>query len=328
MASKQDQYSPPVEPHNHSYYIRHIKAGASIYPRPFWFIEFNTTALGFGMQNPPVHSSSEVRRVAKDKWSRVILEGEIESEYIFLTLEGKDLIPFGFVKFRPIILPRQTKQTGFYLDDIDGLRIKGKYNMADWLSKAQQEWEKGREKKSGILFPRVLNRLDRYQSLSGQNPSLRYVVMYNARGANAMAYVLDRRCVPQSSITKEVGLDNRSFVMDYTSYYYATNDVNEAHYLCAILNSSVSNERVKPFQPRGKYGKRDIGIRPFMLSIPQFDSSNQNHVNLAKLSKDCHEIISQHHFVKTGFKSMRNEALRILSKKINEIDTSVINTVK
>lgn len=327
LALKEIQYSPPVEPSNHSFYIEHIKPGASIYPRPFWFVEFNTATLGFDVHNPPVISSDEVRRVAKDNW-KVAIDGEVESEYFFLTLEGKDLIPFGLVKFRPIVLPCQIKQTGLHLDDIDGLRVKGKYHMAEWLSKVQKEWEKGREKKSAILFPRVINRLDEFNQLSNQNPILRYVVMYNARGANAMAYVLDRSCVPRLSITKEVGIDNVFFVMDYTSYYFYTNDANEAHYLCAVLNSSVSNKRVKPFQPRGKYGKRDIGKRLFMLPIPKYDSRIQTHVGLAKLSKDCHDIVAEYHFVKTGFKSMRNEALKILSKKISEIDTAVIEIVK
>ncbi|MGH9979339.1 MAG: hypothetical protein ACRD8Z_26420 [Nitrososphaeraceae archaeon] len=55
--------------------------------------------------------------------------------------------------------------------------------------------------------------------------------------------------------------------------------------MSAILNSSVSNKSVKPFQPRGHYGKRDIGIRPFMMPIPKFDSTNETHINLAKLSE-------------------------------------------
>jgi hypothetical protein len=98
--------------------------------------------------------------------------------------------------------------------------------------------------------------------------------------------------------------------------------------LCAILNSSFTNERVKPFQPRGQYGKRDIYKRPFMLPIPQFDSSNKTHVTLAKLSKECHDIVSKHSFSKKGFKSMRNEALKILSKNISEIDAIVKDILK
>ena len=327
MESKEDQYSPPVEPQKHSYYIQRIKSGASIYPRPFWFIEFNiSSTLGFDIENLPVLTSSKV--VVKDEWSKVLLRGEAESEYIFLTLLGKDMIPFGVVGFRPILLPCKTKQTGFFLYDIGALRNIGKYHMAEWLSKAQNDWEKGRTEKSATEFPRVLDRLDRYRMLSHQNPSLRYLVLYNARGANAMAYVLDRTSIPQIPLTKEIGLGNRMFVVDHTNYYFGSNNQDETHYLAAILNSSVSNKNVKPFQPRGQYGKRDIGIRPFMQPIPQFDSKNEIHVNLAKLSKECHDIISKHRFAKKGFKSMRNEALRILSAKISDIDMAVIKIVK
>ena len=331
LESKQDRYSPPVEPQRHSHYIKQIKAGASIYPRPFWFIEFNISAtLGFDIENLPVVTSSKVLEVVSDEWSKVSLKGEIESEYIFLTLLGKDLIPFGVVGFRPIVLPCKIKQTRFSLYDIGTLRTIGKYHMADWLSKVQNEWEKGRTGKSAVEFPRVLDRLDRYRTLSDQNPSLRYLVLYNSRGANAMAYVLDRGSTPQLPLplTNEVVLRNRIFVVDVTNYYFGTNNLDEAHYLSAILNSSVSNKNVKPFQPRGQYGKRDIYRRPFMLPIPQFDGKNEIHIKLAKLSKECHDIVSRHRFAKEGFKSRRNEALKILSAKMSEIDIAVIETVR
>jgi hypothetical protein len=171
LESKQDQYSPPIEPGHYSYYYNQFKSGACLYPRPFWFIESNITiTLGFDQKKPPVRTSSKIREVARDKWSDVILEGEIESEYIFLTLLGKDIIPFGFVKFRPIILPCQTKQTGFDLIDITALRTNGKRLMADWLTKAQNKWQKGRSEKSAIQFPKVSDRLDHYRTLSDQDP--------------------------------------------------------------------------------------------------------------------------------------------------------------
>jgi hypothetical protein len=196
--------------------------------------------------------------------------------------------------------------------------------LSTWVECAQNKWEVGRTSKSEIEFPRVIDRLDRYKCVTNQNPSLRYLVLYNARGANAVAYVLDRLNIPILLVANEVGLNKRVFIADYTTYYFDTNDENEAHYICAMINSTIINKKVKPFQPRGKYGKRDIGIRPFMLPIPKFDYSKTEHQSLVELGKKCHKIIANHTFDRIGFKIMRNEALLLLSKEIAEIDRNVL----
>jgi hypothetical protein len=50
-----------------------------------------------------------------------------------------------------------------------------------------------------------------------------------------------------------------------------------------------------------------------MLHIPKFDPEIADHLALASLSDTSHDIVAKHHFIKKGFKAMRNEALRILS---------------
>jgi hypothetical protein len=90
-----------------------------------------------------------------------------------------------------------------------------------------------------------------------------------------------------------------------------------------VLNSSIVNQKVKGFQPRGNYGYRDIARRPFMLHIPKFDPEIADHLALASLSDTSHDIVAKHHFIKKGFKAMRNEALRILSENLKEIDAIV-----
>jgi hypothetical protein len=60
-----------------------------------------------------------------------------------------------------------------------------------------------------------------------------------------------------------------------------------------------------------------------MLPIPKFNSQVEDHLTLASLSKDCHDIISDHSFVKKGFKGKRNESLKLLSNRLQEIDVVV-----
>ena len=83
------------------------------------------------------------------------------------------------------------------------------------------------------------------------------------------------------------------------------------------------NIKVKDFQPRGNYGYRDIYRRPLMLPIPKFNRQTKDHVALSTLSSDCHDIVKHHKFVKKGFKGMRNESMKLLSNRLEEIDVIV-----
>ena len=65
-----------------------------------------------------------------------------------------------------------------------------------------------------------------------------------------------------------------------------------------------------------------------MLAIPQFDLNNDDHIKLATIGKECQETVRNHTFPKKGFKSMRNEALRLLKARIAEIDKIVKHLVK
>ncbi len=134
-----------------------------------------------------------------------------------------------------------------------------------------------------------------------------------------MASVLDQQTLTPFK-GSEGKITPKGLIMDTTVFYYQTNNEDEAHYLCAFLNSSILNNSVKAFQPKGAYGYRDIGRRPLMMPIPQFDNSNPKHSELSERSKRCHQIISSKTFSKTSWKSMRNEAIKELKDGIEEID--------
>ena len=196
--------------------------------------------------------------------------------------------------------------------------------MASWLEKAQHYWEKNRTKKSVKNYPRILRRLDHNRLLTGQDPGKRFVVIYNARGANAMCVVVDRRNLPGWSFAEATVLPT-DFTVDYTNYFFETEDEDEAHYLCAVLNSPSINAEVKHFQPSGLYGKRDIGRRPLTLPIPQFDKKNAEHLLLTSISKKCHAIVQDLTFSGPGFRTRRREAANALKGFVDEMDSVVVS---
>lgn len=315
-------YRPPIIPEHPSVYYKQFKEGATIVPHNLWFVDFEPMpSLGaFNISKPRVKTSSEVTRVAKKRWKDAELEGNIESDYFFATLLGKDLFSFGYVKFRPIVLPIEElrKPKGYRILDVDELRLRGARNMAEWLENAQEIWEERRTQKSATNFPRMIDRLDYHGLLRNQNKK-RYIVLYNARGADSLGYVLDRRKLPSWTVERS-SVRPVNFIADSTIFHFETNSPMEAHYLCALLNSNVVHQAVKGFQPSGLYGKRDIGRRPLKLAIPKFNSRNSDHMSLVALSKKCHRMVKDLCNTGEGFRKLRRKALKRVDEELKQID--------
>ena len=322
ITSTEYLYRPPRIPEHPSVYHKEFKEGSTLVPRNLWFVDFKPMpSLGaFNVSKPRVKTAYEAKRVAKRQWKGFELEGNVESDYLFATLLGKDLFPFGFVKYRPVALPieERGKGGGYRILSPQEIRLRGTNYMAVWLEKAQEVWEKGRTQKSIENYPRVIDRLDYHALLQNQNKQ-RYVVVYNARGADSLAYVVDRKKLPKWIVQKSVITPN-NFVADYTLFHFETNSRKEAHYVCALLNSNVIHQAVKGFQPSGLYGKRDIGRRPLRLAIPKFNGKDSNHLALVALSEKCHGIVSNLCNTGRGFRTLRNEASKRLETELKHID--------
>ncbi|MEM1995116.1 MAG: hypothetical protein QXW32_06600 [Nitrososphaerales archaeon] len=111
----------------------------------------------------------------------------------------------------------------------------------------------------------------------------------------------------------------KNFV-ESTAYFYETEDETEAHCICAILNSPMINNTIKPLQPRGLWGERHIHRRPFMLPVPRFDKSSSHHIRSAELSMKCHAKVSSLKLTKTTSAGARQETKEAVSEELKEID--------
>jgi hypothetical protein len=313
-------YEAPEIPTGYSHYHDYIKAGAAIYPRCFYFIEFDVHPIfGIDTMKPLVKTSEEVMNDAKRPRKDIRLSGNIESEFIYATLLGGDVLPFGYVKFRPVIVPIEPHLTGYHLLNTNILRGRGFPHMANWLAKAQKIWEGHRTKKSEKRFPHVLDSLDYNGLLSGQKPTKVFVLLYNTAGTNISSCVIDKQRLRPFSVSK-VTISPKSFIAETMTMFYETDDELEAHYLCAVINSNIINEAIKPLQTKGLFGERHIMRRPFMFPILAFNEKNPLHLELAKLSKQCHAKVSSIRFTKRSTAGLRKEAREAVEKEIAEID--------
>jgi hypothetical protein len=238
----------------------------------------------------------------------------VEAEYLYATLLGRQLLPFGYTELSLVVLPLEEKTTGFGVVTKEMAYGKGHHGLYAWLARVEELWNA--HKKSGNISS-VYQWLDYVRKLTSQHPTGYHTVVYNRVGTNIASSVI------ASPLPKGV-LATLGFVADVDTFYYQTKDDAEAHYLCAILNAPYVDEKIKPWQTRGQWGERDIVRRPFeVLPIPRFDPEDEKHRKLAELSKECHEKVRKLKLEGKSIGFLRNKVREHLAAELAEIDRLV-----
>lgn len=309
-----------------TYYKRHFSQGATIVPRSFWFVEIKSSALWFDISIPPIESSERAKKEAKKNYRGLSIQGKAESRFIYLTLLSTDLIPFGHLDYRLVILPIESSNDKYRIIDIEEAKTRGFYNLALWLEKVQNEWQKRRGKNAKEIS--AIEWLNYRNKLTSQNPQTKYIVLYADVQRIMFAIYLSKN---EFNILKfnDQELIVNDFIIDYTLYYCGTNKLEEAQFLCSVLNSSIIDDKLGSLRKREQKTHPHVGKKIFdVASIPQFDASNSTHIRLAAIGKECTEKVSQ--WVKSGgpgtTKSigvLRRKVREMLSEELKEIDELV-----
>jgi hypothetical protein len=250
------------------------------------------------------------------------LKGNVERDFIYTTLLGGDIVSFGFSEFRSVVLPIEPAVSEYKMMDIEALNSRAFFGMADWLEKAQQIWDKKATEKAKKNNPRIISWINYRNKIQNQNPKTKYLVLYNASATNLVSCVLNKHELLPFRVGKDE-IKPAGFVVESKTYFYATDDEDESHYLCAFLNSNVLNKAIKPHQTEGLYGERDIHRRPFWFNIPKFNKDDSLHVKLTELSKKCHFKVCQLQLKEQSAASARKKARQAIEEELKEIDNIV-----
>jgi hypothetical protein len=266
-----------------SHYLDKFYEGATLVPRSFWFVELQSTPLGFDMSKPPVTTDHRAIEKAKPLYSEVKISGPVNFKFFFCTLLSTDILPFGNLEFRKVVLPVIVENNKYELIDEVWAHLNGYYFLEKWLEKAKYEWSIRR----GPKLPKmgIYENLNFYQKLTRQKPDSRFRVLYNGIGTYLAATLIDKRNIKIDFGIHQV-LDV-FLVVDYSTFYYETDDKDEANFLTSILNSNFVDKKIKQIQSRGLWGPRNICAKVFELPIPKFDESNETHLKLAAIGETC-----------------------------------------
>lgn len=259
--------------YSESPYMARFKQGSTLVPQPMWIVERPNDEFGSLFFHSRVKTSAKL--APKRRWRGARLSGLVESEFLFSTVRGSSIMPFGVKSSDTVVLPIMPSADKYSWYDSRQLVMAGKPEMGNWMKKCERLWSSRRTDKS----PKTLkDRVDYNRAITGQNPRKRIIVLYNRSGREYLA-----SCIVPPGIAGKHG----GFIADSGSYYYYPKTMNEAKYLCATLNSPFLFSQVRAIK-----AARDIHRSVWNIPIPLHDPKNALHQKLVKSYDRCHSIVS------------------------------------
>jgi SAM-dependent methyltransferase len=266
-----------------SEYRSAFRQGATLVPRMLSLVERKSMGrIGADPSAPMVMS----RRTALEKqpWRDTPgIENQVEAEFLRPVLLGESILPFRIVTWFEGVVP--VSVDGRVLDAAAAVgENRGHDKLAGWLRKAEALWLN----LSATAAMTLIQRWNFQRGLSNQFPIATVRVVFAASGS-----------LPAACIVRD-----RRAIIEHKLYWTAPSSEQEAHYLCAILNSETARARTERYQSRGQFGARDFDKVIFNLPIPLFDKRDQLHLELAAAGAHA-EIVAGLAELKEGEKFQR-----------------------
>jgi len=279
--------------------------GATIVPRVLFFVRSQPSSpLGLGAGRRAVRS--ERSSAEKAPWKDLPdLTGVVENEFVRPVLLGESVLPYRVLPPREAVLPL----VGDRLIDERASDLDLYPGVAEWWQNAQELWETHRSSDRLTL----LKQLDFRHKLSGQLPATDLRVVYGKAGFHVVAALVE----------------DRNAIIDHTLYWGTVQSRDEGMYLCAILNSPVITQLVRPLMSYGQ-SERHVDKHLWKLPIPLFNSSNPMHKRLAELGTAEADLVEkidldeQENFVVLRRKARKALAAGPYAQEIEELVTELI----
>ncbi len=263
-------------------YAPRFSQGANLVPRVMFRIEeAASSSLGVPAGRVGVRSRRSVSE--KKPWKGLPdLTGTVETEFVWPTILGEQIVPFRVLPSENFVLPLTRK--GEVLSG-DSPRIDAYPGLASWVRQAEDLWaEHGGSKMT------LAEQIDHMKKLSQQIPVSSIRVAYAASGMHvAAALVTDPRAVVEHAV-----------------YWAAVATEAEGRYLVGILNSPSLTDLVRPLMSYGK-DERHIDKHVWKLPIPTYDPGNDGHVEISRLAGELAAELADESFRSNYFVTIRRD---------------------
>jgi hypothetical protein len=261
-------WPPMMTQEGASPYRDRFRNGASIYPRRFFLVEREHAGrLGASRAAPRVRG----RKGSLDKmpWLEVLPPaGPVEGRFLRPLLLGESVAPFRLLDPVLAVIPVE----GHTVLDAQEAAAAGHRHLAAWLRDIEEKWVAHASKNAdGSLRMTLRERLDHMRNLSLQLTAPGPKIVYTKAGTLLSAAVVE----------------DPNVIIDHLAYWAPLRSLDEARYLCAIVNSDVVLQRVIPMQPRGWRDPRHFDNLVWELPIPEFDRGVTLHQELAAAAAEA-----------------------------------------
>ncbi len=263
---------PPIATlRGESPYRAQFKDGATIYPRRFFFVE--TEYAGRLGPNPAApRLRGKTGPLDKKPWNGVEPpHGPVEIEFVRLVLLGESIAPFRVLAPASCVVPL----SGRVLLNAETAAYQGFRHLAAWLRYCEAEWNaRAARRIDGTSRMTLLQPLDHMRNLTSQFPIACLRVVYAKAG----------------TLFAATRLEQTKVLVDHMAYWATARTLDEANYLCAILNSETARLRIAPMQPKGQGGARHFDNLIWELPIPDYERGIRLHRDLAAAGASAEQV--------------------------------------
>ena len=278
-----------------SKYKKLFHKGADLNPRNLIFVKFKEINNSLVKINPDIR----IFKRAKEPWNKKVFMNEIiEKEYLFTVIKSTELVKFYVYDYYYVFLPLRRKNLVF---DYNTLEKNAKI-FYDKINTIYLDYKKESTKNKSLM-----DNLNRWSKLINNRQTSKIKVVYNNSGS-----------VVNSAVVQG------DFLITGDLSFFSTDNINEAYYLSAILNSPLLTDQVQI-----KKSSRHIFKIPFETPIKIFDETNKYHLRLADLARKAHkmsesltlEMIKRNsdNISKIKLQTVLNKNLAHILKQIDEI---------
>lgn len=252
-----------------SVYGARARQGATIVPRALFFV--NVEESSAIVQAADILTVSARRsKQEKEPWKSLeepLLKSQaIEATHVIDVHLGETIASYVCLDPLKAVLPL-SKTTGHIVRKEDGWHGVDPTTIGTRMRRRWRQinemWD---ENKGASNKLRLIQRLDYVGNLAAQNVMI-------ADGRKYVAYAQSGR--PTAAVVSQPCIFDKKL-------YWLECGLDEAHYLCAIINSACLETLVAPLMNKGQFGPRDLEKHLWRLPIPEYDDANDLHRAIAE----------------------------------------------
>ncbi len=250
----------PRSPEGKNYYFPKCFSGATLYPRPFIFVNVVDKDEKRVIIEPYMEFQS------KAPWNfSPYNRAEVEPQYIQKVVKSTELVPFLILEEYPVFLPLD--KSNFLSFDGDSMKLKPL--AAKHYTYLKEQFL--RKQKEGASVGDFWHQINYQNKLSTDRQQSMYKVITPQAGG----------------FVKAALVKGKHIIVDYKLYLLPVDSEEEGYYLISIMNAPCVSEDVKIRAAEGAGGGvRNLMKRPWELDFPKFDQKNLLHKQLSSKGKE------------------------------------------